>query len=146
MPAATRTVTIARPIDQVFAYFADATNSARWRSGVKEITAEGEPAVGTVYRQTISGPGGRGIPADVRITEYEPNRIVVLRGIAGPLRPTVAYTFVPVGEATTEVTFSLSAELSGLKRLLMSGPVQKTMTAEVAGLDRAKTLLETGAA
>lgn len=146
MPAATRTVTIARPIDQVFAYFADATNSARWRSGVKEITAEGAPAVGTVYRQTVSGPGGRGIPADVEITEYRPNRMVVLRGIAGPLRPTVTYTFVPVGEAATEVTFALWAQLSGLKKLLMSGPVQKTMTAEVSGLDRAKTLLETGAA
>ncbi|MFD7846045.1 SRPBCC family protein [Nocardia sp. NPDC059764] len=146
MLAATRTVTIARPIDQVFAFFADATNSARWRGGVKEITAEGEPAVGTVYRQTISGPAGRGISADVEITEFLPNRTVVLHGIAGPLRPTVAYTFVPVGEATTEVTFSLSAQLSGLKKLLLSGPVQKTMTAEVSGLDRAKTLLETGAA
>ncbi|MEU1430738.1 SRPBCC family protein [Nocardia sp. NPDC005746] len=146
MPAATRTVTIARPIDHVFAFFADTTNSARWRSGVKEITAEGEPAVGTIYRQTVSGLGGRGIPADVEITEYLPNRAVVLHGIAGPLRPTVTYTFVPVGEAATEVTFSLWAQLSGLKKLFMSGPVQKTMTAEVSGLDRARTLLETGAA
>ncbi|MFE3104162.1 SRPBCC family protein [Nocardia tengchongensis] len=145
MPAASRTVIIARPLDEVFAFFADATNSARWRTGVKAITAEGVPAVGTIYRQTVSGPGGRGIPADVRITEYVPNEKVVLNGIAGPLRPTVTYTFAAVPEGT-EVTFSLAAELSGLKKLLMNGPVQKTMTAEVSGLDRARTLLETGAA
>ncbi|MFE3192934.1 SRPBCC family protein [Nocardia sp. NPDC059240] len=145
MPAASRTVTVARPIGEVFAYFADATNSAQWRSGVKEITAEGEPAVGTVYRQTVSGPGGRGVSADVRITDYVPDRKVVLEGISGPLRPTVSYLFAPTADGT-EVTFSLAAELSGLKKLLMNGPVQKTMTAEVAGLDRAKALLESGSA
>ncbi|WP_433566278.1 SRPBCC family protein [Nocardia sp. CA-151230] len=145
MPAASRTVTIARPVDEVFAFFADSTNSARWRTGVKQIAAEGPPAVGTVYRQTVSGPGGRGIPADVQITEYIPNEKVVLNGIAGPLRPTVTYAFTPVAEGTA-VTFSLAAELSGLKKLLMNGPVQKTMTAEVSGLDRAKALLESGTA
>ncbi|MEC3918273.1 SRPBCC family protein [Nocardia sp. CDC160] len=145
MPAASNTVVITRPLGEVFAYFADATNSARWRSGVKEIVAEGEPAVGTVYRQTVSGPGGRGISADVRIIDFVPNEKVVLEGISGPLRPTVSYAFAPTGEGT-EVTFSLSAELSGLKKLLMNGPVQKTMSAEVAGLDRAKALLESGAA
>jgi hypothetical protein len=35
--------------------------------------------------------------------------------------------------------------MSGLEKRFMGGPVQKTMTAEVAGLDRAKTLLESGA-
>ncbi|APA97947.1 hypothetical protein NS506_03898 [Nocardia seriolae] len=145
MPAASHTVTVARPIGEVFAYFADATNSAGWRSGVKEITAEGEPAVGTIYRQTVSGPGGRGISADVQITDYVPNEKVILKGISGPLRPTVSYLFTPAGDGT-EVTFALSAELSGLKKLLMNGPVQKTMTAEVSGLDRAKALLESGSA
>ncbi|MFE3229647.1 hypothetical protein [Nocardia sp. NPDC059228] len=46
----------------------------------------------------------------------------------------------------TAVTFSLAAELSGLEKLLMNGPVQKTMTAEVSGPDRAKALLESGTA
>ncbi|WP_433715486.1 SRPBCC family protein [Nocardia sp. CA-084685] len=143
MPAATHTITIARPIGEVFTFFADATNSARWRAGVEEITAEGPPAVGTVYRQRVTGPGGRSVSADVRITEFEPERRVVLEGISGPLRPVVEYTFDMV-EGGTQVTFSLAAPLSGPKRLLMARAVQRTMDTEVAGLDHAKTLLESG--
>jgi len=44
---------------------------------------------------------------------------------------------------STEVTLSLSAQLSGVKKLLMSRSVQKAMESEVAGLDRAKQVLET---
>ena len=37
---------------------------------------------------------------------------------------------------------SLRAELGGLKQVFMSKPVQKSMDGEMAGLDRAKELLE----
>jgi hypothetical protein len=40
------------------------------------------------------------------------------------------------------VTFSLNADLTGIKKLFMSKPVQKSMDAEMAGLDKAKALLE----
>ena len=61
-----------------------------------------------------------------------------------PPRPPVetSPTTEPVRYLATEVTFTLDAQLSGLKRLLMSNAVQKTMDAEVAGLDRAKSVLE----
>jgi hypothetical protein len=40
------------------------------------------------------------------------------------------------------VTFSLHAELGGLKKLLMSRPVQSSMDSEAASLDTAKSLIE----
>ena len=40
------------------------------------------------------------------------------------------------------MTFSLSAELSGFKKLLMAGPVQRSMDGEMANLTRAKAVLE----
>ena len=40
------------------------------------------------------------------------------------------------------MTFSLRAELTGVKKLLMAGPVQKSMDAEMANLDKAKAILE----
>jgi hypothetical protein len=43
---------------------------------------------------------------------------------------------------TTEVTLSLSADLGGIKKLLLSRSVQTAMNGEVAGLDTAKRLLE----
>jgi hypothetical protein len=40
------------------------------------------------------------------------------------------------------VSFSLSAELSGIKSLLMSNAVQKSMDGQMASLDKAKALIE----
>jgi hypothetical protein len=57
------------------------------------------------------------------------------------VRPTGEYRFAGQGNTTT-VTFSLDAQLSGWKKLLMSRPVQKSMDGEMQALDRAKALLE----
>ncbi|RMI32172.1 SRPBCC family protein [Nocardia stercoris] len=141
MPEATHSVIVERPVHDVFEYFANPTNSAAWRPGVQEITGPTTPAVGEIYRQTVTGPGGRGVSADVVVTDLVPDRQVVLQGVSGPLRPLVEYSFAPAGTGTI-VTFSLSAHLTGLKRLIMGRAVQKTMDAEVQRLERAKQLLE----
>ena len=141
MPNASRTILINRPITEVFAFFADAENDPRWRSGVKEIQRQGELGAGTRYRQRIKGPGGRAITADIEVTAYEPDSHVAFQGVAGPVRPHGSYDFRDNGTAT-EVTFTLDAQISGIKKLFMGGAVQKSMDAEVAGLDRAKSVLE----
>jgi len=40
------------------------------------------------------------------------------------------------------LTFRLSADIGGWKKWVMSGQVQKTMDAEMAALDRLKSVLE----
>jgi uncharacterized protein YndB with AHSA1/START domain len=145
MPSAQRTLVIMRPVDAVFAFFTDPANDPKWRSQVKEIRAEGAPAVGSRIHQVVAGPG-RGIPADLEITGYEPNARYAFAVVAGPVRPQGEFRFAPTAEGGTEVTFSLNAELTGLKKLLMSRPVQKSMDGELAGLDEAKRLLETSTA
>ena len=40
------------------------------------------------------------------------------------------------------MTFSLSAELNGIKKLFFAKPVQRSMEGEMAALDKAKTLIE----
>ena len=42
------------------------------------------------------------------------------------------------------MTFTLDAELTGVKKFLMAKPVQKSMDAEMANLDKAKARLESG--
>ena len=49
--------------------------------------------------------------------------------------------FAPAGEGT-QVSFSLSAELGGIKKLIMSKSVQQAMDGEMASLDKAKALIE----
>jgi uncharacterized protein YndB with AHSA1/START domain len=141
MPQATRTIVIARPQAEVFAFFAEAENDPQWRGSVTMIKRDGPLASGTHYTHRVAGPGGREIPADFEITEYEPDVKVVFRGVSGPVRPDGSYTFSAV-EGGTSVTFSLSAELTGMRKVLMGKPVQKAMDGEMASLDKAKTILE----
>jgi len=141
MPQATRTIVIARPQAEVFAFFADAENDPQWRQSVAMIKRDGPLAVGAHYTQRVAGPGGRQVPADIEVTEYEPDTKVAFHGVAGPVRPDGTYMFRPAEDGTS-VTFSLNAELTGMRKFLMGKPVQKAMDGEMAGLDKAKSLLE----
>ncbi len=141
MASARRTVTIARPVEAVFAFVADGETGPRWRSGdieVRRISGEG---VGTRYAQTVPGPMGRRVAADYEITVFEPDRRLEFQTIAGPVRPHGRFDYEPV-EGGTRVTFAIDAELTGLRRLFMGGMVQRSMDAGVASLDTLKRILE----
>lgn len=143
MPHAERTITINAPLDKVFAFFTDPANESSWRTGVKEIRGTGRPEVGAVIHQTIKGPLGRGIPADIEITEYSWLASYGFRGVSGPVRPVGAYDFRQTADDGTEVRFTLDVDLGGgRKELFMKRPVQKSMDGEMAALDRAKAILE----
>lgn len=141
MPSAQRTIVIGRPPDQVFAFFTDHENDPSWRPGVKEIDAVSLAPVGTRIHQVINGPGGRGIGADIEVTANEPPSKYAFQVVAGPARPRGEFRFIETPNGT-EVHFSLDAELGGIKKLLMSGSVQRSMDGEMAGLDTAKRLIE----
>lgn len=141
MPSAKRNVVINRPIQKVFAFFTDPSNELKWRTHLKEVAAEGPIAVGSRVHQVVKGPGGRGIPADIEITGYEPSARYAFRVVAGPVRPVGEFRFAAENGGTT-VSLSLAAELTGIKRLMMSRAVQRSMDGEVAALARAKTVLE----
>ena len=145
MPAAEHQVSIARPVADVFAYVADGLNGPRWRPGVLDVALVSGSGVGAVYKQGVRGPGGRRIDADYRVTAFEPNRRLAFEAIAGPVRPTGEYRFEAT-DGSTRLTFTLQAELGGIKKLLMGGAVQRTMDAEVAATERLKTILEASAA
>ncbi|HET8586381.1 MAG TPA: SRPBCC family protein [Candidatus Limnocylindria bacterium] len=141
MPAATYSVTIARPIQDVFSYVEDGENCPRWRPGVVGIRRVSGQGVGARYAQQVRGPMGRSIDADYEITQEQPNQRLEFQTIAGPVRPHGVYLFEPA-DGGTRLTFSLDAQLSGVRRLLMGSAVQKTMDAEVRTLDNLKAVLE----
>ena len=116
-------------------------SAPRWRSGVLDIHRVSGQGVGAVYRQGVRGPGGRRVAADYRVTAYQPDTLLAFETIAGPVRPAGEFRLQEAGGATT-LTLSLRAHLAGVKRLVMSGMVQKTMDAEVAAIDNLQRLLE----
>lgn len=142
MPSASRTITINRPIADVFAFITDGANATKWRSGVLDTAHVSGNGVGEKWSQGVKGPGGRRIAADYEITAFNVPTKMAFMATAGPVRPTGSYVLSPAGDGSTSVTFSLDAQVGGLKGLLMGGAVQKTMDAEMAALDRLKSVLE----
>jgi uncharacterized protein YndB with AHSA1/START domain len=145
MPAARHEVTIQRPVGDVFAFIADGLNGPKWRPGITDIALVSGSSVGATYKQGVKGPGGRRVDADYRVTAYEPNHRLAFEAIAGPVRPTGEYLLEEAGDGT-RLTFSLQAELGGIKKFLMGGAVQRTMDAEVGATERLKQLLESAPA
>ena len=67
-------VVINRDAMTVYGFLMDGLNNSLWRSGVRSISLQsGERGQkGAVYQQTLTGPGGRSIAADFRITDARP--------------------------------------------------------------------------
>ena len=142
MPHAENTITVDRPIEEVFGYLADGANNPRWRSGVISIerTSAGD-GVGATYRQKLRGPGGRTIDGDYRVTAYQPPHLLEFHVIAGPARPTGRFTLAEAGPGRTTVTFALELQPTGVMRL-MNAMIAKTMRSEVNRLSQLKADLE----
>jgi uncharacterized protein YndB with AHSA1/START domain len=142
MAHATKSVTIARPIEEVFDFLADGTNNTKWRPPVVEIARSGGPdGVGATYKQGLKGPGGRRIDGDYRVTTFDRPQELAFQVTAGPAKPSGRYQLSePTGGQTT-VQFELDFQPRGLQKLM--GPmIQRTMESEVALLERLKAVLE----
>jgi hypothetical protein len=136
------TVVIDRSPDDVYDFLADGLNGPKWRTGIRSIALRSGTvgAVGVEYAQELTGPGGRGVPGDYRLTRTERPGRIEFEVTAGPLRPKGTYRLESVGEGT-RVTFALDAEPTGMMKL-MKGTIRKTMASEVGALDKLKTVLE----
>jgi carbon monoxide dehydrogenase subunit G len=141
MAQASYSVTINRPIEDVFAFIADGERCPEWRPGVIDIKRISGEGVGTKYAQGVSGPMGRRIAADYEVTVFQPSSRLEFETTTGPARPHGRYDLAAVAGGT-RLTFSLDAQLTGLRKLVMGSMVQKTMDSEVRNLDNAKRLLE----
>ena len=133
MAQAEHSVTIDRPIDEVFAFLADGENDPRWRSGVLDVERVAGDGVGARYRQGVKGPMGRRVAADYEVTEFAPPRALGFRATAGPVRPEGRYELEPAG-AGTRVRFTLRCTPRGVARL-MTPMVARTMRSEVQAIE-----------
>ncbi len=141
MAHAENSITIARPVKQVFDFILDGTNSVHWRPAVTDVQLlPGKSlGVGAVFKQGLKGPGGR-IDGDYEIVECKPNEWIKFQVIAGPARPTGTYIFKADGNSSL-VTFILDYQPKGLAKL-MDGMINKSMQSEVSTLSNLKAYLE----
>ena len=141
MPTASRTVQISRPPETVFAVLTDPASERRWRDQVRTFEPTGPPAAGTLVRQTIAGPAGTALRSDFQLTAFDPPERYAFQVVSGPVRPVGEYRLARVA-AGTDLTFTLSVELRGIKARLLGSSVQRSMDGEMRSLDRLKALVE----
>jgi uncharacterized protein YndB with AHSA1/START domain len=135
-------ITINRPVEEVFAFLEDIENLAKWneQAGQAEQTSQGPMGVGTTYRGS-SEFMGRKMEWTSEITEYEPNRKVAQTLDLGPAEMAMSWVLEPV-EGGTKFTIISEGEMGGLAKL--AGPLMdRTMKKQMeSNLTRLKGLLE----
>jgi uncharacterized protein YndB with AHSA1/START domain len=111
-----QSVTIARPVDQVFAFLADPANIPRWRPDVVETRSGGPLHGGSEFEEVISF-GGRKAQT-FRVEVFEANATLEVAAIAGlGIRPTQRYA-VSSRDGNTTVSIRVTVRTLGLFRLL----------------------------
>jgi uncharacterized protein YndB with AHSA1/START domain len=119
-------VAINRPVEEVFAYVTDTSNDPAWHTDVLEArkTSEGPIGLGTTWHSRFKPSMGIS-EGDMEVVAFEPNRREVLRGVIGPMEPTLTYLFEPAGSGT-RFTRRIQIKISGMMRLME--PLMRLMT------------------
>jgi uncharacterized protein YndB with AHSA1/START domain len=136
------TVTIRRPVEDVFAFLADFENVPRWNHAIESTTktSSGPVGVGSTYRQIRSQP--RRSEEGFEVTVYEPARRLAIEGEIGPFHTRAEYLLEPI-EGATRLTNAVELEPSSVVAKLLApfaGSRIKTAVAENLGV--LKQLLE----
>jgi hypothetical protein len=103
------TVTVERPVEEVFAYLADGENDREFSPRVLEIakTTGGPIGVGTVYASTVKD-GGIKTKREFELTEFEKPAKIRWRELSASapiLIPEGGYDLLPAGPDGTELSF-----------------------------------------
>ena len=112
-----RTLTIHRPVAEVFAYVCEVEHGPSYISGQREAhkTSSGPMAIGTTFATSGKFPRRGGT---FEITEYEPDRRLAWKSMSSA-PTTTTWGFEPSGPST-RVTFTRVADAQGLFRLPQS--------------------------
>jgi uncharacterized protein YndB with AHSA1/START domain len=136
-----QSVTIARPVNQVFAFLADPNNIPNWRPDVLEVRSIGGPLLmGSEFDEVISF-GGRKTQT-FRVDVFEPSKTLEVAATAGlGIRPTQRYD-LSNSDGNTTVSIRVTVRTRGLFRLL-EPLLPKMITAKWRNYsDRLRGLLE----
>jgi len=111
-------ITIDRPVEDVFAYVTDVTNDPAWHKDILEATktSEGPIGVGTVWHARFKPSMGIS-EGDMRVVSFEPNRLQVMKGDIGPMHPTVTYQLEP-SNGGTKFTRHVQISVSGWMKIM----------------------------
>jgi carbon monoxide dehydrogenase subunit G len=105
-----RTMTIDRPVADVFSYLTNVTTFPEWSSAVQKASLASDPPLGegSTIRESVKLLG-RHTDIEMEVTELKANRIFARRSVSGPIIMHIKAELEPEG-AMTRVTWTIEAE------------------------------------
>jgi len=121
-------ITIHRPVDEVFAYVIDTTNDPTWHTDVIEAQKTSEGPIGSGTKWHVHVKPSMGVSeGNLEVVGFEPSRLEIVKGTFGPMQPTVTYSFEPT-DGGTRFTRHVRIIVNGWMRLMQ--PLMRLMLAK----------------
>lgn len=137
-----KTITINRPVKEVFAYVSDLQNGPQWQNGLVEVrrTNEGPLGIGTQFT-SVRKFMGRKMESGIEFVIYEPNRRIAFKSISGssPFEQSFLFESTAEGTRLTSLLELQTGGLMGLAEPLIASSVRREMDANFGDL---KDMLE----
>ena len=113
----THTVTINRPVKEVFDFVADPSNEPAWHFDVKEVLRpkQGPYELGETFQWVVKFGGSK--TYSLEVTAFEPNRFIEITTREGSVLPVLTHTFQQDGDGT-RYTRRVRFETRGLLRVM----------------------------
>ena len=138
----TKTIRIAAPVDQVFAYWRNLENFPQWMTHVREVRYVG----GDRYRWTVDGPAGAPVSWESELLNVVENREMTWRSVEGSqVEHTGRVRFEPDGDGTrVHVQLRYSPPGGAIGHVVAKAFGTDPKSAMDEDLQRLKSLVETG--
>lgn len=137
---------IARPADEVFAFFSDASNNPKWQNGMIscEWTSHPPIRVGSTYEQKARFMG-RDVLSTFAVTHFEPGRVIEIDTVESTFPIRVVRRVDQIDATSCQVTADISGGPERGPMKWLEPLVARRAQASVDGdYDRLVTLLESG--
>lgn len=136
------TLTIRRPVEEVFAFLADFENVPTWNHAIESTTktSPGPVAVGSTYRQIRSEPS-RG-EEGFEVTVFDPVSRLAIDGEIGPFHARLDYLLEPAEGGTRLVNGVELEPASAVSKLLAPLTGSRVKAAVAENLDTLRRILE----
>ena len=118
-----QSVTVNRPVAEVWTFISNFENTTRWSRGVLEArqTSEGPMGVGSTL-QTVVRAFGRRRTASYLVTEYEPNTAFAFEVTSGVMTSKARFSVEP-GEAEAGTRLTASGEVDAVGPYKLLAPI-----------------------
>jgi uncharacterized membrane protein len=134
-------VTVNRPLEEVFRFMTDNQNALQWQSGLLEARVTNDViGVGKTWVDVVQVLGQR-IEIASELTELEPLRTVGFKSTSGPIPLEGRYAFEPDGGGA-KVTFTMQGQAGGFFKLAEPIVARSTQRQWETNLANLKDLLE----